>query len=77
VLEVSVHSSVNEPSIKKINPVEARHLIHSTAKLNGNNWSQWKEHMIDSFNLCGTLLIVINGEVEEPDKEEEPKNYSV
>jgi hypothetical protein len=31
--------------------------------------------MMDSFNLCGLLLMVVNGEVEKPNKEEEPKNY--
>jgi hypothetical protein len=71
----SVNSSVNEPSIKQINLVEAGHLIHYTAKLNSNNWSQWKEHMMNSFDLCGLLPMVINREVEEPNKEEEPKNY--
>jgi hypothetical protein len=75
----SVHSSVtssdNQQTIKPINAVKVGHLIHYTAKLNGINWPQWKEHMMDSFNLCGLLPMVINGEVEEPDKEEEPNNY--
>jgi hypothetical protein len=72
----SIHSSVNEPSIKQINPVQAGHLIHYTAKLNSNNCSQWKKQMMDSFDLCGLLPIVINRDVEEPNKEEEPKNHS-
>jgi hypothetical protein len=31
--------------------------------------------MMDSFDLCGLLPMVINGEVEKPDEEEEPDNY--
>jgi hypothetical protein len=70
----SVTSTVNQRTIKQINPVEAGHLIYYTAKLYGINWPQWKEHMMDSFDLCGLLLMVL-GEVEEPDEEEEPNNY--
>ena len=74
--EVMQEEEEEEIKIKEINPQEVERLIHISSKLNGYNWSIWKEEIQDCFELCKLGDMVFRGTLKEPDAEEEPLNHS-
>jgi gag-polypeptide of LTR copia-type len=62
-------------TIKQIDPQRAAGLTHYTAKLNGYNWTLWKDEMLDSWALCGLAPMIVNGTLPCPDKGVDPENY--
>jgi hypothetical protein len=60
--------------ISKVNVNTVTELFHVGEKLNGNNWTIWREQMKHAFKMTG-LAPYVNGTLPAPNQVDQPVNF--